>query len=317
MRNLNYLQYFLIFTLAAALAISGCNKNGQNADQQNQAQNAAQSADPNQDPAAQANLAPAVNTTQEIPTGSEPQAPARQSARETRRLPDRNDAYYGNQYGPSEEPYDYDAPVPNYESQAQPVEYAPAPPPLLPEYDQPPAPGPNYLWTPGYWAYANTGYYWVPGVWVVAPYIGALWTPGYWGYYQNRYCWHPGYWGPHVGFYGGVNYGYGYTGRGYEGGYWRDNDFYYNTSVTRVNTTVIHNTYIHNVTVINDTRVSYNGGGGSNLQPTPAENIAWREQHAPPLPEQIQHARQASTNREQWAAVNHGRPAVLTAPRPL
>ena len=26
--------------------------------------------------------------------------------------------------------------------------------------------------------------------------------------------WHAGYWGPHVGFYGGVNYGYGYGGVG-------------------------------------------------------------------------------------------------------
>ncbi len=50
------------------------------------------------------------------------------------------------------------------------------PPPPLPEYDQPPAPADNYLWTPGYWDYANTnaGYYWVPGAWVAPPY---LWRP--------------------------------------------------------------------------------------------------------------------------------------------
>ena len=53
----------------------------------------------------------------------------------------------------------------------------------------------------------------------------------------------PGYWGPHVGFYGGINYGFGYFGAGYDGGYWRGRDFYYNRSVTRVNTTVIHNVY--------------------------------------------------------------------------
>jgi hypothetical protein len=52
----------------------------------------------------------------------------------------------------------------------------------LPDYEQPPAPGDDYLWTPGYWAYASMGYYWVPGVWVQAPYEGALWTPGYWGF---------------------------------------------------------------------------------------------------------------------------------------
>jgi len=102
------------------------------------------------------------------------------------------------------------------------------------------------------------------------------------------------------------------------GGYWRNNNFYYNTAVTRVNTTIIRNTYVHNVTIINNTRVSYNGGrGGLNVRPLPAENVAWREQHMAPLPEQVAHAREASTNREQWASVNHGRPAVLTAPRPL
>jgi hypothetical protein len=37
------------------------------------------------------------------------------------------------------------------------------PPPPLPDYDQPPAPDPNYLWTPGYWAWGPGGYYWVPG----------------------------------------------------------------------------------------------------------------------------------------------------------
>ncbi len=37
--------------------------------------------------------------------------------------------------------------------------------------------------------------------------------------------WHGGYWGTHVGFYGGVNYGYGYDGDGYEGGYWRTTAF--------------------------------------------------------------------------------------------
>jgi hypothetical protein len=123
------------------------------------------------------------------------------------------------------------------------------PPPALPDYDQPPAPGDNYMWTPGYWGYADVGYYWVPGVWINPPYYGALWTPGYWGFYNAKYRWHPGYWGPHVGFYGGVNYGFGYIGVGYFGGYWHDNRFFYNRSVTNVgggvnnvyNRTVIYN----------------------------------------------------------------------------
>ena len=67
------------------------------------------------------------------------------------------------------------------------------------------------MWTPGYWAWGNDGYYWVPGTWVPAPAVGLLWTPGYWGWSGGYYRWNVCYWGPHVGFYGGVNYGFGYA----------------------------------------------------------------------------------------------------------
>src|SRR5665213_4011422 len=80
-------------------------------------------------------------------------------------------------------------------------------PPALPVYTQPPCPRDGYLWTPGYWAWGSEGYFWVPGVWVAPPRVGVLWTPGYWGFGGGIYAWHAGYWGPHVGFYGGVNYG--------------------------------------------------------------------------------------------------------------
>jgi hypothetical protein len=36
-------------------------------------------------------------------------------------------------------------------------------PPELPVYEQPLCPSSGYLWTPGYWAYADDGYFWVPG----------------------------------------------------------------------------------------------------------------------------------------------------------
>jgi hypothetical protein len=45
-----------------------------------------------------------------------------------------------------------------------------------------------------------------------------------------------GYWGPHVGFYGGINYGFGYGGVGFFGGEWRGGAFAYNTAVMNVNT---------------------------------------------------------------------------------
>jgi hypothetical protein len=90
-------------------------------------------------------------------------------------------------------------------------------PPAIPYYTQPPCPTPNYVWSPGYWAYEDGGgYYWVPGTWVAAPAVGLNWTPGYWGWNDGSYGWNQGYWAPQVGYYGGINYGYGYSGRGYE-----------------------------------------------------------------------------------------------------
>ena len=115
------------------------------------------------------------------------------------------------------------------------------PPPPLPVYDQPMIPGPGYIWTPGYWAITPIGYQWVPGVWVLPPFVGALWTPGYWAYVGNVYRWHGGYWGRHVGYYGGINYGFGYVGRGYEGGYWKRDRFYYNREVNNINVTRVTN----------------------------------------------------------------------------
>ena len=106
-------------------------------------------------------------------------------------------------------------------------------PPPIPVYAQPVCPGPGYLWTPGYWAYDPAGgYYWVPGTWVMAPAPGLLWTPGYWGWGGAAFVWHAGCWGSHVGFYGGINYGFGYLGVGFVGGEWRGGTFFYNRAVT-------------------------------------------------------------------------------------
>jgi hypothetical protein len=190
-------------------------------------------------------------------------------------------------------------------------------PPALPVYTQPLCPGDGYLWTPGYWSYGDEGYYWVPGTWVMAPQVGFLWTPGYWGWGGGAYAWHAGYWGPHIGFYGGVNYGFGYVGHGYEGGYWENGHFSYNRSVTNVNITSVH---VYNRTVINNVtvnRVSYNGGaGGIAARPSPEEARAVQERHIQPTAMQAQHERTASSNRALLASVNHGRPAIAATPRP-
>jgi hypothetical protein len=186
-------------------------------------------------------------------------------------------------------------------------------PPPLPVYVQPPVPVPGYIWTPGYWAYGPDGYFWVPGTWVEPPAVGLLWTPGYWGWREGFYVWNAGYWGPHVGFYGGINYGCGYTGVGFVGGAWSGGVFSYNRSVTNVNTTIIHNTY--NTTVINNNttinRTSFNGGtGGVQAQPNAAERTAMNEHHVAATGSQAQHEQGARSNRALLASVNHGAPSV-------
>jgi YXWGXW repeat-containing protein len=193
-------------------------------------------------------------------------------------------------------------------------------PPPLPVYVQPPIPGPGYLWTPGYWnwdADAND-YYWVPGTWVLAPFIGALWTPGYWSWGGSGYLWHSGYWGTQIGFYGGINYGFGYGGVGYQGGYWDRGAFSYNRTVNNLSNTNITNVY--NRTVINNTtvsRVSYNGGnGGVDARPTPAEARFATMPHVSVTPLQLQHEQSAHKNPDQLAARNHGVPTVAATTRP-
>jgi hypothetical protein len=193
-------------------------------------------------------------------------------------------------------------------------------PPPLPDYDQPPLPAPGYYWTPGYWAWNNVDYYWVPGVWVEPPQPGLLWTPGYWGFVGGVYVFRRGYWGPHVGFYGGVNYGFGYAGRGYEGGRWEGQRFFYNTAVNNIRTTQVTTVYnapvvVNNVTTIN--RVSFNGGmGGVVAAPTPQQLSAASEPHIPPTPLQRNHVRAASVQPQQFLNTNQGKPAVAATPRP-
>src|SRR5271168_2999169 len=185
-------------------------------------------------------------------------------------------------------------------------------PPALPVYVQPACPTEGFLWTPGYWAYGNAGYYWVPGVWVRPPRVGVLWTPGYWGYAGGMYGWHAGYWGPHVGFYGGINYGFGYGGVGFAGGEWRGGTFFYNRSVMNVNVTNVYNRTV----IVNNTHVAFNGPGGVEARPTPQEEAFAREPHTPALSAQTEHEHAASQNRQLFASENHGRPAIAATGRP-
>jgi WXXGXW repeat (2 copies) len=192
-------------------------------------------------------------------------------------------------------------------------------PPELPVYDQPPCPGDDYIWTPGYWGWddVDDDYYWIPGTWVLAPEPGFFWTPGYWAWQDTGFAFIPGYWGPVVGFYGGVDYGFGYFGHGFEGGRWDHGHFFYNRAVTNVNVTVIHNTYNTVVNHVTVNRVSYNGGrGGIEARPTAQEQAAAHDRHIAAVAAQNEHVQLARQDRELRASVNHGRPPVAATEKP-
>ncbi len=193
------------------------------------------------------------------------------------------------------------------------------PPPPLPVYVQPPCPAPGYIWTPGYWAYADDeqDYYWVPGTWVYAPAPGLLWTPGYWSEEDGEYLWHAGYWAPHIGFYGGINYGYGYFGVGFVGGYWHDRDFYYNRAVANVTNVNVTNIYSNSVgNDFSGQHVSFNGPDGVHARPSGSELVASREpRHGWTEPQRL-HAQDARSVPGLRASANHGRPAIAATARP-
>ena len=277
-------------------------------------------------------LIPIIPTVSAAVAGAQNQAP-----------PDQGQDPAAANVAPSGPSYTTEAPPPD-QSAAQPgqapddsgyaempIQQATEAPPPLPDYDQPSDPGDGYIWTPGYWAWGAGGYYWVPGAWVEPPYVGGLWTPGYWGFYGGRYLFYPGHWGLHIGFYGGINYGFGYIGLGYEGGYWNGGHFFYNRSYNNINVRVVHNTYNYragnrgsygggnnnNHNYNNNPRPSYRGGSGVQTRPQPSEGAAAHEPTAPRMNTQVQHEQSYGGVRGQYASQNHGRPATPAVSRPI
>jgi len=192
-------------------------------------------------------------------------------------------------------------------------------PPPIPYYVQPPDPYPGWIWSPGYWAYdPDNGYYWVPGTWVRAPAVGLYWTPGFWDFDGLAFVWSSGYWGPEVGWYGGVDYGYGYYGNGYVGGSWRGNTFVYNIAVSNVDPARVRSVY-HDPGVVDRTwnRTSYHGGrDGIQARPAAGQLAAASARRFGPTSVQFRQAQMAATNRGNFWRVNHGRPATVALARP-
>jgi hypothetical protein len=192
-------------------------------------------------------------------------------------------------------------------------------PPALPVYELPVCPGDGYIWTPGYWAWDPDfdDYYWVPGTWVLAPEAGFFWTPPYWGWDNGVFAFYDGYWGPSVGFYGGIDYGFGYFGLGFVGGRWQGGHFFYNQAVFSANIVHVTNVYNERINEVTVNHVSYNGGpGGIDVHPRPQEIAAEHERHVAAISAQQRNIEAARGNPEFRANNNHGRPPVAATARP-
>eukprot|EP01037_Dinobryon_pediforme_P020644 gene20644-21319_t len=166
-------------------------------------------------------------------------------------------------------------------------------PPPLPVYDQPPLPAPGYIWTPGYWSWdmQSADYYWVPGTWVEPPRPGLFWTPPYWESRDGAFTFHDGYWAPDCGFYGGLPYGFGYSGTACDGGYWDSGVFLYNRDVTNIGEVAGVRGYSKSLAFIQTppNSFSYSGPGGISASASTQQVVAARLPHVPPTAQQQQH----------------------------
>ena len=71
---------------------------------------------------------------------------------------------------------------------------APVAPPAIRTEVQTVAPGPNYVWTPGYWRWTGNNYVWVGGTWVSRPRPAATWVASHWVQRGTTWVWVPGHW---------------------------------------------------------------------------------------------------------------------------
>jgi len=56
------------------------------------------------------------------------------------------------------------------------------------------APGPAYVWQPGFYRWSGRDYVWVSGRWVIPPGPTAQWVPGHWRQDRHGWFWVEGRW---------------------------------------------------------------------------------------------------------------------------
>jgi len=70
---------------------------------------------------------------------------------------------------------------------------ATAPPPPVQQEAVPPSPGPDMVWIPGYWSWANGQYNWVPGRYEAGR-VGYQWVPQRWENINGQWTMTGGSW---------------------------------------------------------------------------------------------------------------------------
>jgi hypothetical protein len=56
------------------------------------------------------------------------------------------------------------------------------------------APGPRYVWEPGYYRLEGRRYVWVPGRWELPPRARARWQPAHWEHTRRGWYFVDGHW---------------------------------------------------------------------------------------------------------------------------
>jgi hypothetical protein len=72
--------------------------------------------------------------------------------------------------------------------------YVPSPPPPPVRETIAVAPGPAYVWIPGYHMWNGSVYVWTPGRWELRPTRRHAWVPGHWKHDRRGWYWVEGHW---------------------------------------------------------------------------------------------------------------------------
>ena len=113
-------------------------------------------------------------------------------------------------------------------------------------------------------------------------------------------------------FYGGINYGFGYSGDGYQRGRWQKTAFLYNQAANNLGAVKVAHTYDQAIPVDNSAvQASFNGGSrGTKTQPTSEQEELAHGEHVAPTAKQQAHFEMAAKDRSLYSKLNGGEPGI-------